>query len=139
MALSTLKGLAKALNTATFRNMDVRQDSDLEAATWDETDEEVKKGWIWFDEGEHDGSQKFVGRRFGIKQSNKIRVIDDCSCCGQNWTVGLHEKFQLQSIDILACIIAEAYRSGGGGSFSFCFWKVLRLEKCVQAICSSWF
>ena len=132
MALSTLKGLAKALNTATFRNMDVRQDSDLEAATWDETDGEVKKGWIWFDEGEHDGSQKFVGRRFGIKQSNKIRVIDDCSCCGLNWTVGLHEKFQLQSIDILACIIAEAFRSGGGGPFPSVFGRCYDLKSAYK-------
>jgi hypothetical protein len=42
--MDTLRGLAKALNTATFRNMDVRQDTDLETATWDETEEEIKKG-----------------------------------------------------------------------------------------------
>ena len=132
MALSTLKGLAKALNTATLRNMDVRQDSDLEAATWDETEEEVKKGWIWFDNGEPDGSQKFVGRRFGIKQSNKIRVIDDCSCCGLNWTVGLHEKFQLQSIDILACIMADAFRSTGSGPFPSIFGRCYDLKSAYK-------
>jgi len=75
MAVSTLKGLAKASNTGTFRNMDVRQGSDLEAATWDETEEEAKKRWIWFDEGEHDGSLKFGGRRFSIKQSHKMLLL----------------------------------------------------------------
>jgi len=115
MSISTLQALAKALNSSTYRNMEVRQDEELEAATWEETVEEVNKGWVWFDEGGDTTSCKFIGRRFGIKQSSKVRVIDDCSCCGLNWTVGLHEKFQLQSIDILASIVAEAFKSSPGG------------------------
>ncbi|CAL1134719.1 unnamed protein product [Cladocopium goreaui] len=54
--------LAKALNASTFRNMDVRQDPELEAATWEETEEEAKKGWIWFDDSAYDSNQKFIGR-----------------------------------------------------------------------------
>ena len=115
MSLTTLQALAKALNSSTYRNMEVRQDTELEAATWEETVEEVNKGWVWFDEGEDTTACKFIGRRFGIKQSSKVRVIDDCSCCGLNWTVGLHEKFQVQSIDILASIVAEAFKSSPGG------------------------
>ena len=117
MSMETLKGLSKALNAATYKNMTVRQEPDIEGATWDETVEEIAKGWIWFDEDQPGEGQKFIGKRFGIRQSNKVRVIDDCSCCGLNWTVGLHEKFQLQSIDILAAVIAEAFKDFPGSSF----------------------
>ena len=80
------------------------------AETWAETVEEENKGWIWFDETSDSDRCLFIGRRFGIHQSNKTRVIDDCSCCGLNWTVGLHEKCRLQSIDILASMMAAAFK-----------------------------
>ena len=114
MSMDTLKGLSKALNATAYKKMMVRQEPDIETATWSETEEEVNKGWVWFDGTEVSEGLKFVGKRFGIRQSNKIRVIDDCSCCGLNWTAGLHEKFQLQSIDILASMIAEAFKAFPG-------------------------
>ena len=117
MSLATLKSLSKALNAATCRNMETRQEEDLEEATWNETEAEVSKGWVWLDEAKNSSETKFVGRRFGVKQSSKIRVIDDCSCCGLNWTVGLHEKFQLQSIDVLASMVAEAFKAFPGITF----------------------
>ena len=52
-----------------------------------------------------------MGRRFGIKQGAKVRVIDDCTCCGLNLTVGLHEKFRLHSVDFLAAMLGFALRS----------------------------
>eukprot|EP00435_Cladocopium_sp_Y103_P075258 s153_g55.t1 len=132
MSLTTLRGLAKALNSTTYKNMAVRQDPELEAATWAETEEEASKGWIWFDE-DSDGAQcKFIGRRFGIQQSNKTRVIDDCSCCGLNWTVGLHEKFQLQSIDILASIISEAFKASGERQFPSVFGRCYDLKSAYK-------
>ena len=110
MAMQTLRKLAKGLNAATLRNMEVRQEESLEQATWAKTVEEEKRGWIWFDNGDLNEQTKFVGRRFGLKQSEKTRVIDDCSCCGLNWTVGLPEKLHLQSIDILASMMASVFR-----------------------------
>ena len=50
MGMRTLQALAEALNS-TYRNMEVRQEAELESATWEETVEEVNKGWVWFDEG----------------------------------------------------------------------------------------
>ena len=117
MSMETLQGLAAALNGSTLRNMESREEPDLEEATWLETEEEVRKGWVWFDDDADSCKQKFIGKRFGIRQSNKTRVIDDCSCCGLNWTVGLHEKFQLQSIDVLAAVVTEAFKSFPGSKF----------------------
>ena len=53
MSMETLKTLSKALNATTYRNLSVRLEPDIEAAAWEETEEEVQKGWVWFDnEGE---------------------------------------------------------------------------------------
>ena len=117
MALSTLKKLSKSLNASTLKGMETRQEPQLEKETWEETVEEARKGWIWFDDDSPPSTCLFIGRRFGIHQSNKTRVIDDCSCCGLNWTVGLHEKFRLQSIDVLASMLAAAFRKSRRGEF----------------------
>ena len=53
MSMETLRNLSKALNATTYRSMSVRQEPDIEAAAWEETEEEVREGWVWFDnEGE---------------------------------------------------------------------------------------
>ena len=77
----------------------------------------MRKGWVWFDNEGQSHSHKPIGKRFGIRQSNKVRVIDDCSCCGLNWTVGLREKFQLKSVDNLASIVTEAFKAFPGLKF----------------------
>ena len=132
MSMDTLKGLAKALNATTYRSMTVRQEPDIEEAAWNETEQEVSKGWVWFDESESDHDLKFIGKRFGIRQANKVRVIDDCSCCGLNWTIGLHEKFQLQSIDILASVVAEAFKACAGSKFPSVYGRCYDLKSVYK-------
>ena len=109
MSLSTLKKLSRAFNQKVMESMLKRQDDELEEATWRETENEVSKGWIFFDES-NSTEGKFIGRRFGLKQGPKIRVIDDCTCCGLNLTVGLHEKFKLHSVDFLAALFCFALK-----------------------------
>eukprot|EP00435_Cladocopium_sp_Y103_P057030 s1087_g19.t1 len=132
MSMDTLRKLAKSLNSSNLRSMASRQETQLEAATWDETVEEERKGWIWFDAEGPDSGEKFIGRRFGIQQSNKTRVIDDCSCCGLNWTVGLHEKFHLQSIDVLASMVAAAFKMVTGDGFPEVFGRCYDLKAAYK-------
>ena len=108
-SLPTLKKLSKSFNAKNLEALKSRQDEELEKDTWLETENELQKGWIFLDETgtlEH----KFLGKRFGIKQGPKTRVIDDCTCCGLNMTVGLHEKFKLHAIDFLAAIFGFALK-----------------------------
>ena len=132
MTMATLKRLSKGLNASTLRSMAVRQEEDLERATWNETLEEEKKGWIWFDSDDTSSETKFVGRRFGIRQSEKTRVIDDCSCCGLNWTVGLPEKLHLQSIDILASMVATAFNVCSDPSFPDVYGRCYDLKSAYK-------
>ncbi len=47
-----------------------------------------------------------VARRFGLRQKEKIRVIDDCTIGGFNRTTGSREKLKLHSIDELSAYIS---------------------------------
>ena len=110
MTVETLRKLGRTFNANSIESFSRRQEQELEEATWKETEAELTKGWIFLDkEGSTEG--KYLGRRFGIKQGAKVRVIDDCTCCGLNLTVGLHEKFRLHSVDFLAAMLGFALRS----------------------------
>ena len=104
----TLKRLAKGLNRATLAGLGNRQESDLERGAWEETVNEIHNGWLWKDE-HPDFSNHVVAHRFGLQQGSKIRVIDNCSCCGLNGSVGLKEKFKLHTVDQLAAMISHSF------------------------------
>ena len=104
-----------SFNAKVKSQMSMRQDATLEAETWAETIKELEKGWIWEDPDQSWGG-KCVARRFGIHQGEKTRVIDDCSVCGLNRTVGLREKFVLQSIDQMCAMLCWSLRRSEGGS-----------------------
>ena len=110
MSVETLRKLGRTFNANSIESFSRRQEQELEEATWKETEAELAKGWIFLDK-EVSTDSKFLGRRFGIKQGSKIRVIDDCTCCGLNLTVGLHEKFRLHSVDFLAAVLGFALKS----------------------------
>ena len=92
--------------------MDRRQDSELEQGAWDETCKELKEGWLWKDE--RGSGDIVIAKRFGLRQGPKFRVIDDCSVCGLNSTVGLREKFRIHNIDQLATMMAHSFNIARG-------------------------
>lgn len=71
MTMATLRRLAKGFNASTSRSMTVLQEEDLERATRVEVLEEERKGCVWFDDDDASIDTKFIGRRFGIRQSEK--------------------------------------------------------------------
>ena len=91
---------------AALKSMEKRQDEELERGTWEETMSELEHGWIF-----EDTSGSLVGeviaKRFGLRQGEKLRVIDDCSIAGLDFSVGLSEKFQLHTIDQLAAMVSS--------------------------------
>ena len=108
----TMLKLAKRLNRATLQSLSRRQDPELEQGTWNETMAEVEHGWIWEDV-RRECHDIVIAKRFGLQQSEKLRVIDDCSCGGLNQAVGLSEKFQLHSIDQMASMLAHSLTLSG--------------------------
>eukprot|EP00435_Cladocopium_sp_Y103_P054310 s357_g17.t1 len=110
-AEALLEGLSE-FNEKVMQQMMHRQEAELERETWDETVKELEKGWVWEDP-DQSWAGKCVARRFGIHQGDKTRVIDDCSVCGLNKTVGLREKFPLQAVDQMCAILCWSLRQAG--------------------------
>ena len=104
LTLEALQQSTESFNSKVRTQMQLRQDQVLETDTWNETEHELEQGWIWEDDsGQWD--RKAVARRFGIRQGQKTRVIDDCTVCGLNLTVGTKEKFTLHSVDQMCSMI----------------------------------
>ncbi|CAE7582536.1 unnamed protein product, partial [Symbiodinium necroappetens] len=118
-SVDTLKHLADGLNKATREKMAQRQSPELEQATWNETLAELQSEWIWQAPDDEEGV-KVYARRFGLDQHGKIRVIDDCSCCGLNATVGVVERFVAHAIDRMASMLAYALQVSKDASTSLC-------------------
>ena len=88
----------------------VRQSDDVELdrAVWHDTLQECAAGWA---DGPFEVSTLpcdcAPSRRFGIRQSTKIRLIDDFSCSSVNATATMEEKPDLHGIDHVACLSLE--------------------------------
>ena len=59
------------------------EDAALHQAAWEETQHETERGWIWEDTS-GPGGAKIIAHRFGIRQNEKVRVIDNFKQCGLN-------------------------------------------------------
>ena len=55
-----------------------------------------------------------VSRRFGLKQSAKIRLIDDLSPCKVNQTVQTAESPKPHSVDFIAAMLLEVLKYSKG-------------------------
>ncbi|CAE7280308.1 NaCP60E [Symbiodinium sp. CCMP2592] len=105
MSVDTLKLLAPGLNKTVVSKLARREDPELEASVWQETQKEIDLGWVWVST---EVSLCSIVMRFGIVQNGKVRLIDDCTISCLNLTVGLCERFELHTIDKLAAILSCA-------------------------------
>ena len=103
--LETAKKLAKGINHSICKQVVATGDTDLDTEVWRQTEEEISKGWAWID-CECEVSQKLLAKRFGLQQSEKVRLIDDCTIGGLNGTCGSSEKLKVHSIDEMSAYIA---------------------------------
>ena len=113
LTVDALKQSSNSFNEKVMQQMSIRQESVLEQDTWSETEHEIEQDWIWEDTTS-DWSGKSVARRFGIRQGGKTRVIDDCTVCGLNLTVGTKEKFSLHTIDQLCGMLDHSFTCSKG-------------------------
>ena len=102
LAILTSSYAARAL--ASVRTPD---DVELSRELWDITMEEVEAGFL------------VVSPRFAIRQSNKTRPIDNFTSSGDNGTVGLANKLQVEGVDqVIALLMGCMEVSGKAGPSS---------------------
>ena len=96
------------LNRNTLERLRSRQDPELEASAWAETQKEINAGWAWL-ANDRGSEGLLIALRFALRQGpTKVRLIDDCTINGLNGTVGLRERFELHTIDKLAAMAVYA-------------------------------
>eukprot|EP00435_Cladocopium_sp_Y103_P018181 s871_g4.t1 len=103
-SLGAAHRFAKGVNHSICRQVGSNNNDKLDAEVWRQTLEEVDKGWAWIDEN-CDPSSKLLAKRFGLEQTDKIRLIDDCTIGGYNGTCGSKERLRVHSVDEMAAYI----------------------------------
>ena len=97
--------VAKGINGGISKQVASNLDPDLAEEVWGQTQEELSNRWTWVDE-KCDPSKHLIAKRFGLRQGEKVRLIDDCTAGGFNSTCGVSERLRVHAIDELASYIA---------------------------------
>ena len=105
--VSDLKAMSPGLNKSTMDRAQKRQADEIAVASWDLTQEEINNGWVFREDGAGP-SDAILALRFGLPQSEKIRLIDDCRPI--NRAAGLKEKLKVQSVDRFCSMVARAFQ-----------------------------
>lgn len=118
--LETAKKLAKGVNHGICKQVASPSEDSLSSEVWRQTEEEVERGWTWFD-NDCDVEAKLLAKRFGLQHGEKVRLIDDCTIGGFNGTCGSSERLRVHAVDEMAayiawCLTPLADRINGGGS-----------------------
>ena len=103
--LAHLKRLLPSLNSAVLKSLENQQTSGHDVFAWEETLDEVNKGWLR-ESTTFDIHSCASAKCFLLQQSEKVRLIDDFSVCGVNSTYSLPEKLRVHCVDILTAFVA---------------------------------
>ena len=114
-AVSTLISNASSNNKSIVHRTRSSGSEDADLAVYTKTLEEVEKGWLL---GPLDPSTlpqgAVISRRFGLRQPDKVRPIDDMSVSGINATVQAAERPRPHSVDVIAAITLRLMASQPG-------------------------
>ena len=72
--LETAKKLAKGVNHGICKQVASPSEDSLSSEVWRQTEEEVERGWTWFD-NDCDVEAKLLAKRFGLQHGEKVRLM----------------------------------------------------------------
>ena len=130
MSLTALESLSKGLNARVRAKVLGTASSELNEATWAETEKELSEGWMEIDESDGKGSAWAL--RFGLQQKEKVRVIDDFSIAGINHTTGLQERLKIFGIDDIAALLAYSLDSCNRADHPTLLGKTMDLKSAYK-------
>ena len=115
MAIQTPDGLAarsRLVRKRVEHSVCSSGDVEIDKAVWEKTLEEVSEGWLSGPLDPKDvGIDEPISRRFGLKQRDKVRPIDDFSASGVNDTVTSWESPMLHTVDVISSVIVAWFQS----------------------------
>ena len=105
---ATLEDEAPAARRALRASPPPSHDDDLLCRVYEETTDEVQRGWLRGPLTEEDLDLKFKwwipSRRFGVRQGEKVRAVDDYSIYGHNECTGTSERIDVGGVDNVVSI-----------------------------------
>ena len=114
--VSAFEAMAAAHSARTVASVKPSLDAELDREVWAATMAEVAGGTL---DGPYEVSDlppcHVASPRFGIRQGQKVRPIDNLSVSGLNCTVGLPERLQVDTIDEVASMIKRCMQMHGTG------------------------
>ena len=121
------KKTAKGISHSIIKQVGAAGDPDLEAEVWRQTNEEVEKGWTWFDET-CEPLDKLLAKRFGLQQGEKVWLIDDCTMGGFNGACGSTERLRIHAVDEMAAYMAWCLSNLPPDALREVVWKTCDLK-----------
>ena len=104
---SELEALAPVLRDAALARA-LGASDDLSKEVWEKTITEVSRGWLSGPmEPEDPEAPEVVSNRFGVKQKDKVRCVDDMSASLINATSFAEKRISLHSADVMASAVVE--------------------------------
>lgn len=111
-----LRSMSRSISARTIAATVSSGESDADSRLWQATLEEVEAGFLTGPWGaEHLGKESVVSPRFGLLQKGKLRPIDNFSSSQVNGTVGLREKFSVDTVDEICAMIKAWLQCSGEG------------------------
>ena len=105
MCVEQLLAGASASNKSIFRSVRSSGDSEVDQIVFEKTLEERDSGWLRGPMEFHELPEgAILSRRFGLKQPNKVRLIDDLSASSINKTVQCNETPRPHTTDVIASV-----------------------------------
>ena len=103
--LVAARQFAKGVNHSIVKQTATSGDEELAGEVWRQTGDELAKGWAWLDT-DCDPTAKLLAKRFGLRQGEKVRLIDDCTIGGLNGACGVSERLRVHAVDEMAAYVA---------------------------------
>jgi hypothetical protein len=145
MSITQLRETSKLNNEAMLARVSSSGDSSMDLEMWNKIQEELDMGWLSgpFDSLEQLenflGTTPHLSRRFPIRQSGKIRLIDDLSESNVNATYGGQDKLSLLDVDAMTSLIRhlEAVLGTEKGAQDLPFDIDQRWKECTSGWCGT--
>ena len=112
MSVAQLRNLSFAEWTKDFYSSRSSGDDEVDKVVYEKTLEEVSSGWATGPPLQLSDlpEQCILSRRFGLRQTSKIRLIDDLSGSSVNATVQTVESPKPHTTDVVASVVLELLR-----------------------------
>lgn len=106
-----LKSRSAMMRSAVKKSVGPSDDDEMDQAIWRQTLEEVDLGWLAGPLSEEQVPLTApVARRFGVKQKNKYRPVDDFSRSAVNQAAGVSEAPALHTVDVISAMLVDWLR-----------------------------